>query len=201
MDLDFNKSKWRRENKKEVAVKKFQNVTNVSSAFLNEVEFNLEMNDATYGINTIQIYGITRDQQNGEYAIVTEFKNGGNLRQMIKQNHSNLTWKVIIEILMRICEGLCSVHDSKHFHKDLHSGNILHSIHPNNKINYLNEDIGLEIKEIKEIKEAFNWEREVKWKARLAELATNPIPLKKSQNSLTSKRLDYSQSLSQKLSV
>ncbi|EXX66726.1 uncharacterized protein OCT59_006835 [Rhizophagus irregularis] len=329
MDLDFNKSKWRRENKKEVAVKKFQNVTNVSSAFLNEVEFNLEMNDATYGINTIQIYGITRDQQNGEYAIVTEFKNGGNLRQMIKQNHSNLTWKVIIEILMRICEGLCSVHDSKHFHKDLHSGNILHSIHPNNKIksviscfglcrpmdqsstdktpygvlpfvapevllgkefteaadiygfgmimselisgeapfvdreydenltlaicygqrpqipeytpepyavlmkrcwdlvptnrptteklydqidnlrnalfidnlSYLNEDIGLEIKEIKEIKEAFNWEREVKWKARLAELATNPIPLKKSQNSLTSKRLDYSQSLSQKLSV
>ena len=30
MDLDFNKSKWRRENKKEVAVKKFQNATNVS---------------------------------------------------------------------------------------------------------------------------------------------------------------------------
>ncbi|CAB4433500.1 unnamed protein product [Rhizophagus irregularis] len=48
-------------------------------------------------------------------------------------------------------------------------------------LSHLNEDLGLEIKEIKEIKEAFNQEREDKWKARLAELATNPIPLKKSQ--------------------
>ncbi|CAG8774550.1 11954_t:CDS:1, partial [Rhizophagus irregularis] len=52
-----------------------------------------------------------------------------------------------------------------------------------------------------EIKEAFSQEREDKWKARLAEFATNLIPLKKSQNLLTSKRLDYSQSLSQKLSI
>jgi serine/threonine protein kinase len=52
-----------------------------------------------------------------------------------------------------------------------------------------------------EIKEAFSQEREDKWKARLAELATNPIPLKKTQNMLTSKRLDYSQYLSQKLTV
>ncbi|CAB4433445.1 unnamed protein product [Rhizophagus irregularis] len=65
----------------------------------------------------------------------------------------------------------------------------------------LSKDHGLEIKEIKEIKEAFNQKREDKWKARLAELATNSIPLKKSQNLLTSKRLDYSQHLSQKLSV
>ncbi|GBB84835.1 hypothetical protein RclHR1_01140024 [Rhizophagus clarus] len=54
---------------------------------------------------------------------------------------------------------------------------------------------------ILEIKEAFNQKRENKWKARLAEVATNPIPLKKSQNLLTSKRLDYSQYLSQKLTV
>ncbi|GBB84834.1 hypothetical protein RclHR1_01140023 [Rhizophagus clarus] len=34
---NFNKSEWRRENKTEVAVKKFRNVTHVSSDFLNEV--------------------------------------------------------------------------------------------------------------------------------------------------------------------
>jgi hypothetical protein len=34
---DLKKSEWKRENKKEVAVKKFQNATNVSSNFLNEV--------------------------------------------------------------------------------------------------------------------------------------------------------------------
>ncbi|CAG8733531.1 287_t:CDS:2 [Rhizophagus irregularis] len=65
----------------------------------------------------------------------------------------------------------------------------------------LSKDHGLEIKEIKEFKEAFNQEIEDKWKARLAELATNSIPLKKSQNLLTSKRLNYSQHLSQKFSI
>jgi hypothetical protein len=34
---NINESKWRRENKKEVAVKKFRNATNVSPEFLNEV--------------------------------------------------------------------------------------------------------------------------------------------------------------------
>ncbi|CAB4433503.1 unnamed protein product [Rhizophagus irregularis] len=103
---DFNKSEWRRENKKEVAVKKFQNAINVSPDFLNEVNSNLKMNSETGGIETIRIYGVTRDPQNGEYAIVTEFKNGGNLRKMIKKNHSNLTWKVILNIYWKISLGL-----------------------------------------------------------------------------------------------
>ena len=45
----------------------------------------------------------------------------------------------------------------------------------------------------------FSQERKGKWKARLAELAANPQPLKKSQNLLTSKQLDYSKQLSQLL--
>ncbi|CAB4414936.1 unnamed protein product [Rhizophagus irregularis] len=50
-----------------------------------------------------------------------------------------------------------------------------------------------------EIKEKFSQEREDRWKTRLAELATNPCPLKKSQNMLTSKQLDYSKQLTQLL--
>ncbi|RIA92584.1 hypothetical protein C1645_820523 [Glomus cerebriforme] len=42
---------------------------------------------------------------------------------------------------------------------------------------------------------AFSYEREVKWKTRLAELAKNPRLLKKSHNFFTSKRLDYSKQL------
>ncbi|PKC00773.1 kinase-like protein [Rhizophagus irregularis] len=319
---DLNKSEWKRENKKEVAVKKFQNVTIVSSDFLNEVNSNLKMNNKNGGFETIRIYGVTRDPQSGEYAIVIQFKNGGNLRKMIKENYSNLTWENILEILNRISEGLDSVHESKCYHKDLHSGNILNKIYSDNTIGgSVISDFGLcrpmdqsstdktlygvlpfvapevllgkefteaadiygfgmimselisgeppfvdreydenlalaicygqrpQIPEYTpepyaelmkrcwdhiptnrptanelciqfmnlfsvldnnnnliedrklEIKEAFSQEREDKFRARLAELATNPIPLKKSQNLLTSKRLDYSQSLSQKLSV
>ncbi|PKB99921.1 hypothetical protein RhiirA5_299710, partial [Rhizophagus irregularis] len=50
-----------------------------------------------------------------------------------------------------------------------------------------------------EIKEKFSQEREDRWKTRLAELATNPYSLKKSQNMLTSKQLDYSKQLTQLL--
>ncbi|CAB4414897.1 unnamed protein product [Rhizophagus irregularis] len=50
-----------------------------------------------------------------------------------------------------------------------------------------------------EFEKEFRQEREDKWKARLAELTTNPCPLKKSQNMLTSKQLDYSKQLTQLL--
>lgn len=52
-----------------------------------------------------------------------------------------------------------------------------------------------------EIEEEFNQEREDRWKVQLAELAINPCPLKKSQNMLTSKKLDYSKQLTQLLEV
>ncbi|CAB4433415.1 unnamed protein product [Rhizophagus irregularis] len=345
----------------------------------NSVNITLKMNNLIDEIYTIKIYGVTRDLQNGEYAIVTGFKDEGNLRELIKKNHSELTWKKIIRQLFDFSWALWGIHDNNYYHKDLHSGNILNKIysddnfirtvisdfglcrpmdqsstdktsygvlpfvapevlrgdefteaadiygfgmimselisgeppfvdreydmnlalaicngqrpqipeytpepyaelmkrcwdpvptnrpsaktlsdefrilyyvfHPeenesnksieldrdesselnedeSNEINEnesieLSEDESIELSEDEsgefseedsidfseddfselEIKEAFSQEREDKWKARLAELATNPIPLKKSQNLLTSKRLDFSESLSVKLSV
>jgi hypothetical protein len=49
------------------------------------------------------------------------------------------------------------------------------------------------------IRKVFSQEREVRWKGKLAELAASSRPLKKSQNLLTSKHLDYSKHLSQLL--
>ncbi|CAB4433392.1 unnamed protein product [Rhizophagus irregularis] len=52
-----------------------------------------------------------------------------------------------------------------------------------------------------QLTEEFSQEREDIWKARLAELAINPHPLKISQNMLTSKRLYYSKQLTQLLEI
>jgi serine/threonine protein kinase len=49
------------------------------------------------------------------------------------------------------------------------------------------------------IRKEFSQEREDLWKARLTESATNPRPMKKSQNLLTSKKIDYSKRLSKLL--
>ncbi|CAG8708158.1 20978_t:CDS:2, partial [Rhizophagus irregularis] len=153
---------------------------------------------------------VTRDPQNGEYAIVIEFKNGGNLGKIIKKNHSNLTWKDIIEILSRISEGLDSIYDSKYY---LHSGNILNEIYSDNIIGSVISDFDLDFDEFEfskdesikvnedkssefnddelirdrklQIKETFSQKSENKWQAQLAELATNPTLMKRSQNMLT----------------
>jgi serine/threonine protein kinase len=251
---------------------------------------------------------VTRDPQSEEYAIVTAFRNGGNLREVIKKNHSHLTWNNIIYVLFDISYGLYSIHNQNYHHKDFHSGSILNEI-TNYFINSVISDFGLccpanqssadkalygvlpfvapealrgeeftkaadiygfgmlmseiisgeapfinrdydlhlaldickgerpQIPEYapepyvtlmkrcwdpiptnrptseellqhfndwliamkQEIREVFSKEREDRWRTKLAELVTSSRPLKKSQNLLTSKRLDYSKHLSQLL--
>jgi serine/threonine protein kinase len=258
---------------------------------------------------------VTRDQ---EYAIVTEFRNGGNLREMIKKNHRSLTWNKIIDVLINISNGLDDIHNQNYHHKDFHSGNILNKFSkgdnsifsvisdfglccPANKSSadktlygvlpfvapevlrgeeftkaadiygfgmmmsevisgeapFIDRDYDLHLaldickgerpqipeyapepyvilmkrcwdpiptnrptslelrkhlidwnnilnynsynSSSKEIKEAFSQERENRWKEKLVELAIRPQPLRKSQNLLTSKHLDYSKHLSRLL--
>ncbi|GES99768.1 kinase-like domain-containing protein [Rhizophagus clarus] len=135
---NINKSEWNRDSEKRVAIKKFRNITNASSEFLNEVKNNLRLNH----LYVNYIYGITRDIQSGEYAIVTEFQSGGNLRELIKKNYSILNWKLIIKILNEISLGLTAIHNSDYCHKDFHSGNILNSIH-GDTINLFISDFGM----------------------------------------------------------
>ncbi|GBC52002.2 kinase-like domain-containing protein [Rhizophagus irregularis DAOM 181602=DAOM 197198] len=305
-DIDY--SIWKRRHNQEVVIKKFQNVTHVSPELLNEININSRLCFEFNRDEIITIYGVTRDPQSAEYGIVTKFINGGNLREMIKKNHSSLTWEIVLNILFYVCMGLRHVHYKNYCHKDLHSGNILiNNLNirlgiiesaisdfglcrpmdqsstdkticgvlpfvapevllgreytkaadiygigmlmaevisgeppfadrdydenlalaicfgqrphipeytpepyaalmkrcwdpiPTNRPTAieLNEQIfdlelGLDKESRLEIIKEFSKEREDKWKARLAELATNPIPLKESQNLLTSKRLDYS---------
>ncbi|EXX52800.1 Cdc15p [Rhizophagus irregularis DAOM 197198w] len=136
---NINKSGWNRNSNKKVAIKKLRNVTSVSSEYLNEVKNNLMLN---YTARCNGIYGMTRDTQNGEYVIVTEFQNDGNMRELIKKNYSILNWKLIIKMLYNICDGLSAIHDKNYHHRDFHSGNILNSIH-NNTIKSVISDFGL----------------------------------------------------------
>jgi serine/threonine protein kinase len=89
-----------------------------------QVKINLELNR----MNCIQIYGMTYDPQSKVYAIVTEFKEDGSLRKVIKNNHSSLTWNTIIQILRDISSGLYAIHNKNYHHKDFHSGNILNAV-------------------------------------------------------------------------
>jgi len=86
----------------------------------------LKLNCGGFGYSLInRVYGITRDPQTQEYAIVTEFYGNGNLRQAIGKDYDELSWSKIIQILSHGSCGLDIIHSRNYLHKDLHSGNIL----------------------------------------------------------------------------
>jgi len=87
----------------------------------------LKFNGAT-AICVNRIYGVTRDPETKEYAIVTQFQNGGNLRRLISEQLAQLTWGSVIWMLYNISKGLFGIHGQNYHHKDFHSGNILNSI-------------------------------------------------------------------------
>uniref|UniRef100_U9U989 Protein kinase domain-containing protein n=2 Tax=Rhizophagus irregularis TaxID=588596 RepID=U9U989_RHIID len=231
---NFNKSEWRRENKKEVAVKKFQNAINVSPDFLNEVRIGSVISDfglcrpmdqssttkTLYGVLPFVAPEVLLGKEFTEAADIYGF--GMIMSELISGEPPFFDRKYDENLALAICYGQrpqfpeytpepyaklmkrCwdPIPTNRPTAKELNSQlTDLWEMLVIDDLSSLSKDHGLEIKEIKEFKEAFNQEIEDKWKARLAELATNSIPLKKSQNLLTSKRLNYSQHLSQKFSI
>src|SRR4051794_34577343 len=49
------------------------------------------------------------------------------LRNYLQQNHNQLTWKERIQITVDIIGAIDSIHRENAIHRDLHSGNLLHS--------------------------------------------------------------------------
>jgi serine/threonine protein kinase len=50
-----------------------------------------------------------------------------NLREYLQRNHKRLTWEERIKITVLIIDALYWIHKENSIHRDLHSGNILHS--------------------------------------------------------------------------
>src|SRR5688572_12498522 len=73
----------------------------------------------------VSCHGITKLPNNGDYAMVLDWKPKGNLRDYLQKNHSKLTLKDRITIFVYLCESLYRIHKKDLIHCDLHSGNIL----------------------------------------------------------------------------
>ncbi|RIA88667.1 kinase-like domain-containing protein [Glomus cerebriforme] len=73
----------------------------------------------------IRILGISLDEEKKEYLLVMQYADGGNLREYLKQNSSNLTWDDKIKLAYQITEGIKFLQGEKILHRDLHSGNIV----------------------------------------------------------------------------
>ncbi|PKK70512.1 kinase-like protein [Rhizophagus irregularis] len=59
------------------------------------------------------------------------------LREFLQQNHNQLSWKEKFQIVVDMTHSLYIIHEENAIHRDLHSGNILHS--PRSNKWYINE--------------------------------------------------------------
>ncbi|GES72933.1 kinase-like domain-containing protein [Rhizophagus clarus] len=108
-----------------VALKKLNKSTNdMSMVYLNKLKlhWNINLKDIN---NQLKFYGITENPETGEFMIVTELAEQGNLRDYLSKNFNNILWKEKISLLSDIISNLKYLHNSGYFHKNLHSGNIL----------------------------------------------------------------------------
>src|SRR5581483_6850862 len=72
-----------------------------------------------------------------------KFQNRGNLRRLISEDHTKLTWKKVCLILQDISFGLYQIHQNNYHHKDFHTGNILNQYNYVNVIDSVISDFGM----------------------------------------------------------
>ncbi|RIB21851.1 kinase-like domain-containing protein [Gigaspora rosea] len=79
--------------------------------------------------NIIQLFGVSIEQRTGNFMLVLQYANGGNLREYLRRKQIagiyRISWKELIQVAIEITEGLIYLHDKGIIHRDLHSKNIL----------------------------------------------------------------------------
>jgi serine/threonine protein kinase len=73
----------------------------------------------------INLYGITQDPETGNYILVMDYAENGNLRNYLDKYYNKLSWINKINCINSILHGLRDIHEKELIHRDLHIGNVL----------------------------------------------------------------------------
>ncbi|RHZ83021.1 hypothetical protein Glove_100g27 [Diversispora epigaea] len=111
-------AKWKN---MDVALKKLNDSTIISKDFIDELRAHTE----NYSHTIAQIYGLTRDSNTKEYALVMSYYPGGDWRKVIRDKDSPLLWEDKLGIIYDIANALAVIHENGFVHCDLHPGNTL----------------------------------------------------------------------------
>src|SRR5438045_702316 len=87
----------------------------------------------------VTCYGITKDPEMNNFAMVMEYANNGSLRHHLNNSFNSMNWNKKLVILHQLACGLKDIHDNRLIHHDFHCGNILNSSDDNTFIT----DLGL----------------------------------------------------------
>jgi serine/threonine protein kinase len=73
----------------------------------------------------LEFFGITKDPSTGEFMLVTEYTEYGNIRTLLDTKFSSSQWSEKIWWLCSITTNLHSIHKAGYVHGNIHPGNIL----------------------------------------------------------------------------
>ncbi|RGB40790.1 kinase-like domain-containing protein [Rhizophagus diaphanus] len=124
---DDKKMQWVAYGPRKIALKtlKCDIITKRREEFFKEVEYH----SICVGIKRIvHCFGVTRNPDTGNYMMVTNFANEGDLASYIKKHQQELTWERILRLSRDIAKALRELHRKGLIHCDLHSGNILNHV-------------------------------------------------------------------------
>src|SRR5260363_117729 len=75
--------------------------------------------------SALEVYGLTQNTENGQYMMVYQYANRGNLHDFLIKNFRELVWQNKLKQLENISYDLSRIHKTGLIHDDFHSGNIL----------------------------------------------------------------------------
>ncbi|CAG8627744.1 18968_t:CDS:2, partial [Racocetra fulgida] len=153
---------------------------------------------------------LSNEPSSQEYAVVMQFQDHGNLRDLMRKNHGQLNWRKCINILRTILRPTIPDYVPKQY-KEIMERCWEHRQEDRPTAEELSEIFYDLYKILKgeypiynpklsksDVEKEFSIEKEEKWKERLAKEPS--LPLKKTQRLYTSKRIDFFKTLSQHFS-
>ncbi|CAJ0749156.1 8768_t:CDS:10, partial [Entrophospora sp. SA101] len=78
-----------------------------------------------YHDNILNIHGITKDPNSGNYLLVLQYANHGTLQEYLSANADKLDWENKLRLAYQLASGIQTLHHEGIIHRDLHAGNVL----------------------------------------------------------------------------
>ncbi|GBB88171.1 hypothetical protein RclHR1_01470019 [Rhizophagus clarus] len=125
---DLKEQQLKRCGSKKVILKKLTNVELANGDWFEEAKSHLMISSKWNSF--AKCYGLTQHPLNGNYMLIMK-QYDMDLKKYLHQNHNQLGWKERINIMVQLTKALSRIHKENIIHRNLHSGNILYSLHYN----------------------------------------------------------------------
>ncbi|CAG8658327.1 9751_t:CDS:2, partial [Dentiscutata heterogama] len=137
---DYDSQQYVRNKNCKVALKRLDDDI-INSGFVNELR-SYYCRAKTRCDYAIRIYGISREPETNSYIIVMPYYHKGDLRTILRERKTELTWQEKFQILYSLSNALKDIHLKGHTHCNLHPGNIF-QVSQDSSVRIIIGDLGM----------------------------------------------------------